>query len=360
MRPNIYNSAFAADVANGYVLTDSESPAVGWFKFLAKKGWTYEIGANSGYWVSASLFDQSGQEMLAEGIYGDIIWVAPSDGVYLFRLESTVEGYGFGESAGVLGYGPNFKLPERSKTDRVTTEYAVPSDPLNFQFSFELGVIDNLHHILDEGLFRTQPGAVYQIEKPADLLRLTVCNRGTLEDVDESAFKRSNLLGDYVFEICRTLEHGADQMYMTLPFPYTWLEVSAGLATLTGVVNLTGVANDHGSGPGDATPAFPGTPVTGQLQRHTANPDDDRDYFSVRLESGTHNTLNLSLNPLDQAEMVVFPPGSPWPMWGTDRLGVPGVVEFLANVDGDYIVRVSGPAIHRDDAADPRADGRYT
>ena len=57
MRPNIYNSAFAADVANGYVLTDSESPAVEWFKFLAKKGWTYEIGANSGYWVSASLFD---------------------------------------------------------------------------------------------------------------------------------------------------------------------------------------------------------------------------------------------------------------------------------------------------------------
>jgi hypothetical protein len=54
-----------------------------------------------------SLFDQSGQYLLVEGIYGDIIWVAPSDGVYLFRLESTIGGHGFGESVGVLGYGQN-------------------------------------------------------------------------------------------------------------------------------------------------------------------------------------------------------------------------------------------------------------
>jgi hypothetical protein len=251
-------------------------------------------------------------------------------------------------------------MPDRPNGDRDTTGYAVPSDPLDFEFAFEVGDKDGFYHISDEGLFRTQPRAVYSIEKPSDLGRLTVCNQGTLEDVDESAFKRSNLLGDYVFEICRNLEHGGDRMAMTFPFPYTWLEVSNGFALLTGGVRLIGVTNDHGFGPGDATPAFPGTTETGQLQRHIANPNDNYDYFSLHLEAGTHNTLNLSLNRIDQAEMVVFPPGSPWPMWGTRRLGVQGVVEFLANADGDYIGRVNGPDIFRNSAADPGADGRYT
>ena len=38
-------------------------------------------------------------------------------------------------------------MPDRPNGDRDTTGYAVPSDPLDFEFAFEVGDKDGFYHI---------------------------------------------------------------------------------------------------------------------------------------------------------------------------------------------------------------------
>lgn len=120
------------------------------------------------------------------------------------------------------------------------------------------------------------------------------------------------------------------------------------------VITLTGTANDHGSGPDDATPLAVGKPVIGQLRTRGF----DRDWFSIELNSGEWLAISLDIRALDErraAHDATLPPldlidlllpdgTSTWNRedHGISTLGDDTVLWYNVKVSGRYTLQVRG------------------
>lgn len=318
-------------------------PSTRWFKIRAKQGWTYDITALDNFRGRTTVYDASGETVLAVSIYvGQIatFWVAPADGIFLIKVEATSGAHGM---VSVIGYPDEFLQPDFVPA-LDPSEYSAPSNPLSFSYEILLGEDDR------PGVpakFLTQPGAAYVFEKPEEIEYLEVCSLTPFE-------KTSPFHG----EVCRDIKWQDALLAMVLPSPYTSIRVIPWSLPFSGAISVRGIPNDHGAGPGDATSMNAGEPVDGELSRNVRNPTDERDYFSFHAEAGTENFVTVSFDTPDFyiGKFVVFPPGSIYSMYGSFQRG--NTMSFRAYVTGDYILLLGGPSVREEGA--PRNDEPYS
>lgn len=74
------------------------------------------------------------------------------------------------------------------------------------------------------------------------------------------------------------------------------------------MLTITGTANDHGSGPDDATPVKLGVPVAGTLRKGI----EDVDWFEFQAQAGAYYELYLSLATEGNGSQYLFA-GLRWP-----------------------------------------------